>query len=53
MASDERGWGRYNEELVRRGRSLLDFSVMDEWKRELEKANDGKVGEPYHILKPS
>jgi len=29
------------------------FSVMDEWKRELEKASDGKVGEPYHILKPS
>ena len=21
---------------------------MDEWKRELKKANDGKVGEPYH-----
>ena len=21
---------------------------MEEWKRELKKANDGKVGEPYH-----
>jgi len=34
-------------------RSLLGgvrffFSVMDEWRLELEKVNDGKVGEPYH-----
>lgn len=48
MSVDKRDWSRYNEELVRRGEILLDFSVMDEWKRELEKANDGKVGEPYH-----
>ena len=48
MASDGRDWSGYNEELVRRGEILLDFSVMDEWKRELERANDGKVGEPYH-----
>lgn len=46
--AEGRDWGRYNEELVRRGEILLDFSVMDEWKRELERANDGKVGEPYH-----
>lgn len=48
MSEDRRDWSRYNEELVRRGEILLDFSVMDEWKHELEKANDGKVGEPYH-----
>ena len=48
MSEDRRDWSRYNEELVRRGEILLDFSVMDEWKRELERANDGKVGEPYH-----
>jgi hypothetical protein len=46
--ADERDWRRYNEELVRRGEILLDFSVMDEWVQELRKANDGKVGEPYH-----
>ena len=48
MASDARDWSRYNEELVRRGEILLDFSVMDEWRLELGKVNDGKVGEPYH-----
>lgn len=48
MSEDKRDWSRYNEELVRRGEILLDFSVMDEWKRELEEVNDGKVGEPYH-----
>lgn len=48
MSEDKRDWGKYNEELVRRGEILLDFSVMDEWRLELEKANDGKVGEPYH-----
>ncbi len=48
MSEDKRDWGRYNEELVRRGEIFLDFSVMDEWKVELGKTNDGKVGEPYH-----
>lgn len=48
MASDERDCSKYNEELVRRGEILLDFSIMDEWNMELKKANDGKVGEPYH-----
>jgi len=48
MASDGRDWGRYNEALVRRGEILLDFSVMDEWRSELDRVNDGKVGEPYH-----
>ena len=46
--ADVRDWSRYNEELVRREEILLDFSVMDEWVQELRKANDGKVGEPYH-----
>jgi len=48
MASDGRDWSRYNGGLVRRGEVLLDFPVMDEWRHELERANDGKVGEPYH-----
>ncbi|MDG7016701.1 MAG: IS5 family transposase [Nitrososphaerota archaeon] len=45
--SAERDWHRYNEALVRRGELNLDSSVMEEWSRELKKANKGKVGEPY------
>jgi hypothetical protein len=39
----------YNESLVRRGKVMLDFDVIDGWEEEeLEKMNEGKVGEPYH-----
>ena len=49
MSLSGRGdWHSYNEALVRRGELDLDSSVLEEWKRELKKANDGKVGEPYH-----
>lgn len=41
-------WRTYNESLVRRGQVMLDFDVIDGWEEELEKMNDGKVGEPYH-----
>jgi len=27
---------------------MLDFDVVDGWEEELEKMNEGKVGEPYH-----
>ena len=47
MSSDKRDWHSYNEALVRRGELNLDSSVMEEWKRELKKENEGKVGEPY------
>lgn len=47
MATD-RDWSNYNEALVRRGEINLDSSVIDEWRDELRKANDGKNGEPYH-----
>lgn len=47
MSDDKRDWHSYNEALVRRGELNLDSSVLEEWKRELKKANDGKVGEPY------
>ena len=33
-----------------RGELNLDSSVLEEWKRELKKANKGKVGEPYQLL---
>ena len=39
---------KYNDALVRRGEIGLDSSVLTEWSGELAKANDGKVGEPYH-----
>jgi hypothetical protein len=39
----------YNESLIRRGQVMLDFDVIDGWEEEeLEKMNEGKVGEPYH-----
>lgn len=41
-------WRAYNESLVRRGQVMLDFDVIDGWEEELEKMNEGKVGEPYH-----
>jgi Transposase DDE domain len=42
-------WRAYNESLlVRRGEVMLDFDVVDGWEEELEKMNEGKVGEPYH-----
>jgi len=46
--SDLRDWSRYNDALVRRGEIGIDSSVLTEWSGELAKANDGKVGEPYH-----
>jgi len=41
-------WRSYNESLVRRGEVMLDFDVIDGWEEELDKMNEGKVGEPYH-----
>ena len=42
--STDRDWRRYNKTLVRMGKLNLDPSVVEEWKRELKKANEGKVG---------
>ncbi len=44
----DRDWSSYNDALVRRGELNLSSSIIEEWERELNKANDGKVGEPYH-----
>ncbi len=41
-------WSEYIESLVRRGEILLGFDVIDNWDKELEKMNKGKVGEPFH-----
>ncbi|MCS4537987.1 MAG: IS5 family transposase [Thaumarchaeota archaeon] len=43
-----RDWSRYNDALVKRGEINISPSVIGEWSNELRKANDGKVGEPYH-----
>ena len=41
-------WRKYNEALVRRRELDIDPSVLEDWGRELRRANGGKVGEPYH-----
>ncbi|HSF51261.1 MAG TPA: transposase, partial [Nitrososphaeraceae archaeon] len=35
-------WRNYNESLVKRGKVLLDFDVIDNWHVELEKMNKDK-----------
>ncbi len=52
MATRERDWSKYNEELVRRGEIELDPEIIEEWKEELKKENEGKVGEPFHYPEP-
>jgi len=44
----DRDWRKYNEALVRRGELDIDPSVLEDWGRELRRANGGEVGEPYH-----
>jgi hypothetical protein len=44
-------WPSYNESLVRRVQvmMMMDFDVIDGWQQEeLERMNQGKIGEPYH-----
>jgi hypothetical protein len=40
----DRDWRKYNEALVRRGELDIDPSVLEDWGRELRRANGGKVG---------
>lgn len=40
-------WAAYNEALVRRGEILLDFTVLKDWGRELNRMNRGKEGRRY------
>ncbi len=37
-------WSDYNESLVIRGEILLGFDVIDNWDKELEEMNRGKIG---------
>ena len=45
----ERDWRKYNEALVRRGELDIDPSVLEDWGRELRRANGGKIGDPVPI----
>ncbi|CAN5677161.1 IS5-like element IS903B family transposase [soil metagenome] len=41
-------WSEYNESLVKRGEILLGFDVLENWDKELDDMNRGKIGEPFH-----
>ena len=41
-------WSTYNQSLVRRGKILLGFDIIDNWDTELKEMNKDKVGEPFH-----
>ncbi len=41
-------WPTYNQSLVRRGKILLGFDVINNWNTELKEMNQGKIGEPFH-----
>ena len=41
-------WSYYNQSLVRRGKILLGFYVINNWDSELKEMNKDKVGEPFH-----
>ena len=46
---DKRVWPEYNEELVVRGRFLLDTDWVKSWDKELADMNKGKKGAPYEF----
>ena len=46
---DKRVWPEYNEELVVRGRFLLDTDWVKSWHKELADMNKGKKGAPYEF----
>ncbi|HEY6534623.1 MAG TPA: transposase [Candidatus Nitrosocosmicus sp.] len=41
-------WSVNNQSLVRMGKILLDFDVINNWDTELKDMNQGKIGEPSH-----
>ena len=43
----EKNWKEIDERLIRRGEILLDLEFPENWDKELEKMNRGKVGRPY------
>ncbi len=48
-ANHDMKWSEYNESLVRQGDEiLLGFDVINNWDKELEEMNKGKVVEQIH-----
>lgn len=44
-----RDWGKYGDDLVRRGETVDDLSWLGEWDSELERMNEGKRGRPFEF----
>ncbi|MEM0467047.1 MAG: IS5 family transposase [Candidatus Thermoplasmatota archaeon] len=44
---DNRDWKHYNERLVKRGEFLVNPRFLDNWRGEIKRMNQGKVGQPY------
>jgi hypothetical protein len=52
MYSSEGVWNGKYEQSLRRGELVLDYSVVEQWRKELRSQNRGKVGEPYQYPEP-
>ena len=42
-----RDWRKYNESLVKRGELYLTLSFLENWDRDLEQINRGKLGRKF------
>ncbi|MCL2712818.1 MAG: IS5 family transposase [Methanomassiliicoccaceae archaeon] len=42
-------WGKYNDDLVRRGEYVWDLGFLESWDLELKLMNCGKTGRPYEF----
>lgn len=42
-----RNWKAYNKELVHRGTFYIDPRFVEDWDRDVEELNQGKVGQPF------
>jgi len=44
-------WSVYNQSLVRGGKLVIAFDVINNCDTELEEMNKDKIGEPFHYPK--
>jgi hypothetical protein len=47
VLENRRNWPKYNESLVKRGELYLTFTFLDNWDKDLEKINRGKLGRKF------
>jgi hypothetical protein len=47
VGSEGRDWREYNESLVKRGEMYLTFDFLENWDKDLEELNRGKLGRNY------